>query len=489
MGIRVAVLGIALLALAPASTRNIDVRSIDIRSIGNAVHVDGIREQVDSTPSWVDPSELGRRLWAIERGFYESRGYEPAWVDGDRTTPHMKELVQQFRYSELHGFDPSRYPIEEFERIHRQSQTRMGTRFDVERVPELDAKLTYGYLLYASELIGWNTAPTQVSRNWMATPKEEHDLAAHLADAIASNRVRDSLEALAPNHPQYKGLQAALARERQNPTGSVEKIRMNLERWRWMPRDLGDRYVLINVPGYMLQVMEGDDAVVAMRVVVGKPDTPTPLFSDEMTYIVFSPYWNIPDNILRDETMPRVVKDPDFLQRNNMEVIGTSGAVDPSSVDWSDDEATSGLRFRQRPGPGNALGFVKFIFPNHFSIYLHDTPSRRLFSREHRTLSHGCIRIENPVGLAEYVLRDQPQWTAARISAAMHSGQERAVTLSTKLPVHIGYWTAWVQPDGSVSFTDDPYGLDPVHARLMENQLESAGSWPSSPASGLRSVS
>ena len=429
------------------------------RKVDNAVHVDGIRAHVESTPEWVEPSELGKRLWAIERGFYEGRGYMPAWVDGDRTTPQMKDLVQQFKYSELHGLDPGRYPIEEFERLRAESQTRMGTRFDIKVVPELDTKLTYAYLRYAADLIGWSTSPAEISRYWLTEPKEE-DLSARLSDAIASNKIRGSLETLAPDHPQYKGLQSALAREKANPTGNLDRILINLERWRWAPRDLGDRYVLVNVPAYILQVMEGSDPVLSMRVIVGKPATATPLFSDEMTYVVFSPYWNIPQNILRDETLPRAVKDPDFLRRNNMEVVGTSGTIDPAEVDWTDESVTRTLRFRQRPGPDNALGLVKFIFPNHFDIYLHDTPGDRLFFREHRTFSHGCIRIENPVGFAEYVLRDQPEWTTSRITAAMQSRREQAVTLKRKLPVHIGYWTAWVEPDGNVKFTDDPYKLD-----------------------------
>jgi murein L,D-transpeptidase YcbB/YkuD len=158
--------------------------------------------------------------------------------------------------------------------------------------------------------------------------------------------------------------------------------------------------------------------------------------------------------------------DPDFLRRNNMEVVGTSGTIDPESVDWSDPEATKAIRFRQRPGPDNALGLVKFIFPNHFSIYLHDTPGDRLFFRQKRAFSHGCIRIEDPVAMARYVLGDQPEWTEARIESAMHAGTERTAKLITPLPVHIGYWTAWVEPDGSVRYTDDPYGIDAVHASL-----------------------
>jgi murein L,D-transpeptidase YcbB/YkuD len=472
MSIRVAVLGLTLLVATSACNRKVD----------NAVHVDGIRAQLDSAPEWVDRGELGKRLWAIERSFYESRGHMPAWVDGDRTTPHMKELVEQFKYSELHGLEPARYPIAEFEQLREESQTRMGTRFDVQRVPELDAKLTYAYLRYAADLIGWSTSPAQVSRNWLTNPKEE-DLAARLTKALDSNEVRQSLEDLAPTHPQYKGLQSALAKEKQAPSGNLDRILMNLERWRWAPRALGDRYILVNVPAYLLQVMEGDTPTLSMRVIVGAKDTQTPLFSDEMTYVVFSPYWNIPANILRDETLPRVAKDPDFLRRNNMEVVGTSGTVDPESIDWSDESATKGLRFRQRPGPDNALGLVKFIFPNHFSIYLHDTPGDRLFFRDTRALSHGCVRVENPVGLAEYVLRDQPEWTAPRITAAMNARQERAVTLKEKLPVHIGYWTAWVNPDGTVTYTDDPYGIDTAHAKVR-GATSTASRTPPTPQPG-----
>ena len=463
MCIRPWVVVLSLAVLLPACTKKIE----------NSSYVSAIQQTLEAAPAWVDRGATGTRLWAIEREFYKARGYLPAWVDGDGTTPQMKDLVAQLRYAELHGLDPAKYEVEEFEQIRAESQTKtQGTRFDTARVPELDAKMTYAYLSYAADLLAWGTSPKQVYANWLTEPKNE-DLAARLEAAVAAGSVRDSLEELAPTHPQYKGLQVALARERQTPSGNIERILMNLERWRWAPRDLGDRYVLVNVPAYQLQVMNGDSPVLAMRVIVGKPDTPTPLFSDEMTYVVFSPYWNIPANILRDETLPRVASDPSFLARNNIEVVGTSGSetIDPEGIDWSDTSATVGLRFRQRPGPDNALGLVKFIFPNHFDIYLHDTPSDRLFFRETRTLSHGCIRIENPLAMAEYVLDDQAEWTTERITAAMQTRQERAVTLKKPLPVHIGYWTAWVEPDGSVTYTEDPYGIDTAHARVRARKI------------------
>jgi murein L,D-transpeptidase YcbB/YkuD len=246
-----------------------------------------------------------------------------------------------------------------------------------------------------------------------------------------------------------------------NPTGHVDGIRMNLERWRWMPHELGDRYVLVNVPAYQMQVMEGNNPALAMRVIVGDPKHPTPLFSDEMTTIVFSPNWNVPESIIRNEMVPRLVRDPGYLERQDIQVVGTSGeAVDAEAVDWGDEEAVTGLHFRQEPGPRNALGLVKFVFPNQFDVYMHDTPTDSLFNKPRRALSHGCIRLENPVALAQYVMRDKPEWTAERINAAMNAGHEQGVPLKDHIPVHIGYFTAWVNSDGSVTYTDDPYGLD-----------------------------
>ena len=445
--------------------------------VDNTEHKEALRAVVSSTPAWVDRGALGKRLWKVQQQFYEARGHLPAWIDGVETTPNWKDLVQQLKYAEAHGLDPDIYGVAEFEALRDQSQDRWrGTQFPVERVPEMDAKMTYAYLRYAADLLGWTRSPREVHPNWLTDAKKE-DLAARLAEALASNRIRESLEQLGPTHPQYKGLQAALIREAQTPSGRADVIKMNMERWRWAPRDPGDRYILINVPAYTMQVIEKDAPVLAMRVIVGEPDNQTPLFSDEMTYVVFSPFWNIPPGILRDETLPRLAEDPDFLRRNNIEVVGTSGEgeFDPDGIDWSDPEATRGLRFRQRPGADNALGLVKFIFPNHFNVYLHDTPGDKLFFRDKRALSHGCIRVEDPIALARYVLRDQPAWTESRIRGAMDARSEQTVKLKETLPVHIGYWTAWVEADGkTVTYTDDPYRIDPRHAALRGVKLQNA---------------
>jgi len=179
--------------------------------IDNSQHVALLRALVGSTPKWVANDPLGKRLWQIERAFYETRGFRPAWVDGDRTTPQWKDLVQQLKYSERHGLEPAKYQVAEFEQLREQSQSKTaGTRFPLERIPELDAKMTFAYLSYAADLLGWDENPKAIYDNWIV-PVKKADLAASLEAAVKKGEVRESLEALAPTHQQYKGLQAALA--------------------------------------------------------------------------------------------------------------------------------------------------------------------------------------------------------------------------------------------------------------------------------------
>jgi murein L,D-transpeptidase YcbB/YkuD len=246
----------------------------------------------------------------------------------------------------------------------------------------------------------------------------------------------------------------------------IEQITLNMERWRWLPESLGARHVLVNVPTYQLDVYENGTVVLPMRVVAGKKDNPTPIFMDKMEQVVFSPYWNIPPNIARNETIPAVMNDPDYLDKNGMELVKGSRVVSPGSVSWAAVEAGD-YTFRQRPGPKNALGHVKFIFPNKFDVYLHDTPADSLFARTERGFSHGCVRLEKPLELAEYVLRGQPEWTRERIVSAMHSGSEKWVKLKEPLPVYILYMTAWVDADGSVQFREDIYGHDQKQEKLL----------------------
>ncbi len=255
----------------------------------------------------------------------------------------------------------------------------------------------------------------------------------------------------------------------------IRQIELNLERWRWLPQDLGARYVLVNIPEMRLRIYEGDHVPLTMAVVVGTPDTPTPIFNDQMRYVVLSPYWNVPDSIAQGETVPGLLKDPNYLARNNMEIVDKSGQAIP--VDDMDMDALDQYRFRQRPGKANSLGLVKFMFPNEYNVYLHDTPADSLFARAGRAFSHGCVRVEKPMALAEYVLRDQPEWDTKAIDTAMHAGTETQVSLTAPLPVYLGYWTASVDTAGTLHFRSDVYGIDAdQQKRLTErmNRLKNA---------------
>ena len=245
----------------------------------------------------------------------------------------------------------------------------------------------------------------------------------------------------------------------------VRQIVLNMERWRWLPQDLGERYVLVNIVNFELDVVEAGQALMVMRVVVGRPYRRTPVFSDMMTYLVLSPYWHVPPMIAIQDMLPQVRKDVGYLTEKRIRVFRGWGAeaeeIDPKTIDWA---AVSGksfpYRFRQEPGPANALGRIKFMFPNKFNVYLHDTPARDLFAKTARTFSSGCIRIEKPIDLAEYALKGDAKWTQEALLAAIDKGVEQTVRLPTAIPVHLLYWTAWTDGDGMVHFREDIYERD-----------------------------
>lgn len=245
----------------------------------------------------------------------------------------------------------------------------------------------------------------------------------------------------------------------------IRQVILNMERWRWLPQDLGQRHLLVNIANFELDVFESGEIVLMMRVMVGRDYRRTPVFSDRMTYLVLSPYWHVPPGIATRDILPAVKKDLGYLAKQNMKVFQGWGAearaIDPATINWQTMTARNlNYRFRQDPGPANALGRVKFMFPNRFNVYLHDTPSRELFTRMERAFSSGCIRVEKPIELAEYVLRGDPQWTRANIEAAFKKWQEQTVRLPEPIPVHLLYWTAWANDDGSINFRRDIYERD-----------------------------
>lgn len=207
---------------------------------------------------------------------------------------------------------------------------------------------------------------------------------------------------------------------------TVSDILANMERWRWMPRDMGAFHIFVNIPEFSARLFRDGTKVYETRVVVGKPSNQTPVFSDVMDHVIVNPYWNVPYSIASEELLPSILSDASYLPRRNYEVLAGGRVVDPASVDWSGVNLNQ-VRIRQRPGSGNALGQIKFMFPNRHAVYLHDTPSKSLFARSARAFSHGCVRVQDPFDFADALLQLDTQWTAARLKS-MIGGEEKRAT-------------------------------------------------------------
>ena len=233
---------------------------------------------------------------------------------------------------------------------------------------------------------------------------------------------------------------------------TIQKLLINLDRMRWMPSKPSGNLIVVNIPEFVMHVTEGSKKVFDMNVVVGKEGNGTVMFTDELNQIVFSPYWNVPESIVREEIVPSMNKNPNYLAAHNMEIVSQQGDLPV---------------VRQLPGGKNALGKVKFLFPNSFNIYFHDTPSKSLFKQDKRAYSHGCIRLAEPEKMANYLLANNPEWTPEKINEAMNAGEEKFVTLKNPIPVFITYYTAWVDEQGRLNFREDIYGHDAKLARKM----------------------
>ena len=405
-------------------------------------------------------ADVSEDVWQDVRHFYRARMHEPAWV-GDGASTKATEALTLLRRASEHGLTPADYNEDVLTRTFNDSESaKKRSREDaVQANARFDVDLTAALLALGRDVAVGRTQPDAIDPRWTAR-RTPPDLMAALSQAHASG-LAAWLDSIRPTHPEYAALQKVLAG---SAAADQQLVALNMERWRWMPDDLGARHLLVNIPAFHMAAREDGRAVLDMRVVVGKTDHQTPIFSGSMSTIVFSPYWNVPDSIAEDETAPAAARDPDYLARNNIDILRVSKSeavvVDPSKIDWDNPEEMKTLSFRQRPGADNALGHVKFLFPNKYDVYLHDTPADALFARPGRAFSHGCVRLEQPEELAKYVLRDRAEWDDEQIQAAMLAGTEKHVALKDKIPVHIVYFTVWPNGTGGVDSWPDIYGYD-----------------------------
>lgn len=264
------------------------------------------------------------------------------------------------------------------------------------------------------------------------------------------------------------------------PADRAATLRANLERWRWLPASLGEHYLQVNIAAGSLQVVRSGEVIMEQAVVVGAEENQTPAFSRSMGYLVVNPYWNVPSSIARNEILPALKRDPGYAARNRYEILNGWGndarVIDPYSVNWRAIPAGRfPYRVRQRPGHNNALGELKFMFPNPYSIYLHDTPAKQLFGRGQRTFSHGCIRVEDPKGLALHLLDDQAGWDRSRLQRALDSDRTQSIKVTQPVAVHVQYWTAGLDAEGTLRWWPDVYGRDAPLVRALDGPVRLPG--------------
>jgi L,D-transpeptidase YcbB len=408
---------------------------------------------------------------------YNVDGVKPLWVSEKGLSERGLLLHKELKNADDWGLKGGDFDIA-FE---------VSANAGTDELAMAELKLSSALLKYARHARGGRVDPTQLSsyldrRAQLIQPKR-------VLDEIAANPTPDAyLRSLHPQHPQFEKLrQAYLALrkgeqpigeaytppdddarpvrkgkpEAKSAVGSVRKLIANMEMWRWMPVNLGATHLMVNVPEFQFRLVRDGATIHSERVIVGKLDTQTPVFSDMMETIVFKPSWNVPDSIKVKELLPALSRNPQALARQGLRVAYNGREIDPAMIDWSTTDIRA-LHVFQPPSDANALGIVKFLFPNKHAVYLHDTPSKPLFNSARRTFSHGCIRVRNPVRLAEVLMEADRGWSASQVRTQLDSGapENTHTTLAKKFPVHIAYFTAFANDAGEVQYFNDVYDYE-----------------------------
>jgi L,D-transpeptidase YcbB len=405
---------------------------------------------------------------AAVEAFYRERGFQPLWISNGAASARAAEVAAFLKNVASEGLDPNDYPV-----------PNLAAKSSDDDAAANELKLTRSVLRYARHASSGRVSFTRVSASILYPPNALAPEAV-LSQLASAQNARDTLLSFEPQHAGFKALKAALAAERNAPASDSEPVRRgekharvdrvgliiaNMERWRWLPRNLGATHVIVDVPAYALAVFNDRKEIWRTKIVVGKPNLATPLLSETMKYLTINPTWNVPPSIIRNEYLPALERDPNALERIGLKVA--------RNHDGS-------LRVYQPPGERNALGRIRFNFPNVFLVYQHDTPQKNFFARDTRALSHGCMRVQNPEKYAELLLSlSQPEdgFTIRRIGA-MYGDEERTINLKRPIPVHVTYQTAVVDDAGHLKTREDIYGLDAAILKLMRGNERAVADVP-----------
>ncbi|HTW64067.1 MAG TPA: L,D-transpeptidase family protein [Bryobacteraceae bacterium] len=413
------------------------------------------------------------RLQPDVAGFYELNGYQLAWVRAGLVTRQGRALMGVLQNAALKGLDPDDYDA------WRWNLPDAGPeRFDL--------ALSVSAIRYIHDVSSGKVDPA-VFDFGLKFHQPRCDLREAAYGLINSPDVVAALERLEPPFEGYwrteKALEQYLALARD--VHRIRQLQLVLERWRWVPHSFARPPIVVNIPEFRLRAYNAEyRPVLEMKVVVGKAyHHKTPVFSSEMTHVIFRPYWDVPLSIQRAELAPELAKDPEYLAKNDYEIVDSGRHVvskGPVSTDMLEQIRSGKLFVRQTPGDKNALGLIKFLFPNEYDVYLHGTPAKALFLRTRRDFSHGCIRVEKPEELALWVLRGVPGWDLDRIRAAEKGTDSLRVNLAKPIPVLIVYGTAVVSPDGEVHLFADIYGFDAELEEVLDHGYPYSGWQPAS---------
>ncbi len=387
---------------------------------------------------------------AIARHY--SRHPQFIWSDQGSINAKAQAAIATLAASDAVGLDPADYRVAVPDLQSADAATRPPAllRFEL----ALSAKV----LTYVLDATRGRIDPNRLS-GYHDLPRKSVDLVDALATIAQSSDIAADLESRNPDNPQFRALVAELARQRgEEPQGKAAKLRMALERLRWLPRQLGTRYVFLNQPAFEVGYFNGADAPLTMRAVIGKRNAQTYFFTDRIKEVTYNPYWNVPRSIVINEMLPKLWRDPSYLDRLGYEVSNSRGReVASSAVDWAAVAAQqTGIDVRQPPGRGNALGRLKIEFPNRHAIYMHDTNQKHLFAREQRALSHGCVRLEHPREMAAALLGTR----VADVDRKIATGGTRTERVPGDIPVYLAYFTAWPDAKGNVRYYKDVYDRD-----------------------------
>jgi murein L,D-transpeptidase YcbB/YkuD len=401
--------------------------------------------------------------------FYNDRGGQPAWMEGQRVRDALaRELLGALRESERHGLRPDAYHAGALDRALADR-----ARPDPDRLASLDVLLSDAFLHLTRHLAEGAVDPRSLHPRFTRAGGAPLDPVRVLDAALEAGKIADALAYSAPPHPEYEALVRELARLRQaraagdkGAAAREDQVRVNLERWRWLPRNLGRRQLRVNAATFALEAIEVGEVRLAMKVVVGEKGWKTPLAHGAITHLVLNPAWRVPRSIATREMLPGARRDPNYFRAKELQVwadaeSGDPREVDSARVDWRRiDPEKFPYHVRQPPGPHNPLGRIKFVFANPYGVYLHGTPSDHAFARGVRALSHGCVRLEDEIALAKFALAPDPAWTHERLLETLRDAWEYRLPLPEPLPVYLLYFTASAKPDGQVSYGKDPYGWD-----------------------------